>query len=290
MTQASSSTRYSLFSVVILLMVVLAIAFFWTKEEAPEPDNVPEPVVSLQANNESTISEPPTEEQMVEEEFIIAAPVPEANIEDLTIEEAFIEPEIVTEPEVLDISDQAIKQALITTLQLPLLSTLVVNESIIANMVASVVNTANGKLPENVTVLNAPKQKFSVFTQGDNQFITPESFTRYNVYAQTFSDIEVESLLRLLNDYNTEIITQFEQITPPNSDFNDTLAIAINELLDTPTVSLPIAVESDSVMYRFVNPQLESLSPAQKQLVRMGPDNMRIVKRKLRELRDALTQ
>ena len=43
-------------------------------------------------------------------------------------------------------------------------------------------------------------------------------------------------------------------------------------------------------MYRFVKPQLESLSPAQKQLVRMGPDNMRIVKRKLRELRDALTQ
>jgi hypothetical protein len=129
-----------------------------------------------------------------------------------------------------------------------------------------------------------------VFTQGDNQFITPESFTRYNVYAQTFAAIETDSLLRLLNDYNDEITTQFAQITLPNSDFNLTLINAINELLDTPTVSLPIAVESDSVMYRFVNPQLEALSPAQKQLVRMGPDNMRLVKRKLRELRDALSQ
>ena len=171
-----------------------------------------------------------------------------------------------------------------------MLSTLIVNESIIANMVATVVNTADGKLPENVSMLTAPKNKFSVFTQGDNQFITPESFTRYNVYAQTFAAIETDSLLRLLNDYNDEITTQFAQITLPNSDFNLTLINAINELLDTPTVSLPIAVESDSVMYRFVNPQLEALSPAQKQLVRMGPDNMRLVKRKLRELRDALSQ
>lgn len=290
MTQTPTPSRYPLYGVVILLVIVLAVAFLWPEEKTPEPAVVSAPVAVVPDPIVPEVSEPQVEEVMIEEEFTVAAPIPEANVEDLVVEEVFIEPEVIAEPEVLDMSDQAIKQALITTLESPILSTLVVNESIIANMVASVVNTADGKLPENVSVLTAPQNEFSVFAQGDNQFITPESFTRYNVYAQTFADIKTDSLLRLLTDYNDEITTQFEQITPPNSDFNTTLIGAINELLDTPTVSLPIAVESDSVMYRFVNPQLEALSPAQKQLVRMGPDNMRVVKRKLRELRDALSQ
>lgn len=290
MTQTPTSSRYPLYGVVILLVMVLAVAFLWPENDAPSPVVVSAPATVVPEPIAEPVMAPQTEEVMIEEEFTVATPISEANVEDLGVEEVFIEPEIVAEPAILDVSDQAIKQALITTLRSPVLSTLIVNESIIANMVATVVNTADGKLPENVSMLTAPKNKFSVFTQGDNQFITPESFTRYNVYAQTFAAIETDSLLRLLNDYNDEITTQFAQITLPNSDFNLTLINAINELLDTPTVSLPIAVESDSVMYRFVNPQLEALSPAQKQLVRMGPDNMRLVKRKLRELRDALSQ
>ncbi|MHB8877533.1 MAG: DUF3014 domain-containing protein [Myxococcaceae bacterium] len=38
----------------------------------------------------------------------------------------------------------------------------------------------------------------------------------------------------------------------------------------------------------FKDPALEGASPAQKQLLRMGPDNGRIVKEKLRELARAL--
>ena len=290
MTQTPTSSHYPLYGVVILLVMVLAVAFLWPENDAPSPVVVSAPATVVPEPIAEPVMAPQTEEVMIEEEFTVATPISEANVEDLGVEEVFIEPEIVAEPAILDVSDQAIKQALITTLRSPVLSTLIVNESIIANMVATVVNTADGKLPENVSMLTATKNKFSVFTKGDNQFITPESFTRYNVYAQTFAAIETDSLLRLLNDYNDEITTQFAQITLPNSDFNLTLINAINELLDTPTVSLPIAVESDSVMYRFVNPQLEALSPAQKQLVRMGPDNMRLVKRKLRELRDALSQ
>ncbi len=40
--------------------------------------------------------------------------------------------------------------------------------------------------------------------------------------------------------------------------------------------------------YEFVDPALESLSPAQKHLLRMGPDNARLVREKLREIADLL--
>ena len=37
-------------------------------------------------------------------------------------------------------------------------------------------------------------------------------------------------------------------------------------------------------MYRFEDPQLESLSPIQKQLVRMGPQNSRVIQAKVGEM------
>lgn len=295
MTQDTAPSRLPMLIVVAILVVLLAVALLWPSSE---PDTTPimlPPIAEINPvatednlpNSEDTVLIEPN----ITEEFTSVTPVGEANIEELAPVAEFVEPVIIeVVPEPLDLSDKAIKQGLITALRAPLLSTLIVNDSILANMVASVNNTAQGTLPENVSLLSPPATEFSVFKQADNQFITPESFTRYNVYAQTFAEIETEDMLALLDQYESQIIAQFEQIALPNAQFTSTLINAINRLLDTPTVNLPIPVISDSAMYKFANPQLEALLPAQKQLLRMGPDNMRLVKAKLRELRTALEQ
>ena len=95
-------------------------------------------------------------------------------------------------------------------------------------------------------------------------------------------------MLALYAKYSEQLNAQFDEIAAPGTTFKETLIDAINQLLDTPAVSLPIAVQTDRAMYQFVNPQLAALSPVQKQLLRMGPKNMRLVMRKLRDLRSAL--
>lgn len=295
MTQDTAPSRLPMLIVVAILVVLLAVALLWPSSELDTTPIMLPPVAEINPvatednlpNSEATVLIEPN----ITEEFTSVTPVGEANIEELAPVAEFVEPVIVeVVPEPLDLSDKAIKQGLITALRAPLLSTLIVNDSILANMVASVNNTAQGTLPENVSLLTPPATEFSVFKQADNQFITPESFTRYNVYAQTFAEIETEDMLALLDQYEPQIMAQFEQIALPNAQFTSTLINAINRLLDTPTVNLPIPVISDSAMYKFANPQLEALLPAQKQLLRMGPDNMRLVKAKLRELRTALEQ
>ena len=295
MTQDTAPSRLPMLIVVAILVVLLAVALLWPSSELDTTPIMLPPVAEI--NPVATEDNLPDSEDTVliepniTEEFTSVTPVGEANIEELAPVAEFVEPVIIeVVPEPLDLSDKAIKQGLIKALRAPLLSTLIVNDSILANMVASVNNTAQGTLPENVSLLTPPATEFSVFKQADNQFITPESFTRYNVYAQTFAEIETEDMLALLDQYEPQIIAQFEQIALPNAQFSSTLINAINRLLDTPTVNLPIAVISDSAMYKFANPQLEALLPAQKQLLRMGPDNMRLVKAKLRELRTALEQ
>jgi hypothetical protein len=49
-----------------------------------------------------------------------------------------------------------------------------------------------------------------------------------------------------------------------------------------------VRVRPAPVLYQFTDPRLERLSGAQKQLLRMGPRNVRIVQDKLREVARAL--
>ena len=71
----------------------------------------------------------------------------------------------------------------------------------------------------------------------------------------------------------------------PDQDFNSVLLEAIDQLLDTPEVPVPVEVYTDSVAYKYADDRLESLNEPQKQLLRTGPDNMRRIKAKLRELK-----
>jgi len=64
----------------------------------------------------------------------------------------------------------------------------------------------------------------------------------------------------------------------------------IDHLLATPEPAAPLAVLQPRVLYEFANPDLEARSAGQKALLRMGPENERLVKAKLREFRGAITR
>ena len=59
---------------------------------------------------------------------------------------------------------------------------------------------------------------------------------------------------------------------------------AIGVLLQTPALDERVALEPNGITYADSDPKLESLSPAQKQLLRMGPRNSEAVRRKLEEI------
>jgi len=71
-------------------------------------------------------------------------------------------------------------------------------------------------------------------------------------------------------------------------DFDDTLVRAMAELLETPVVDGPILLEQKVLSYAMTDPALEALSPAQKQLLRMGPKGVQVVHEKIGQLAAAL--
>jgi hypothetical protein len=63
---------------------------------------------------------------------------------------------------------------------------------------------------------------------------------------------------------------------------------AIVLLLKTPVREGTLAVEPRGIVYGFADAELEKLTAAQKQLLRMGPGNVRVVQRTLRDIALAL--
>ena len=71
-------------------------------------------------------------------------------------------------------------------------------------------------------------------------------------------------------------------------DIDVALQRAISRLLATPDVPAEVRLTSHVRSYHYADPQLEALTAAQKQLLRMGPRNEKLVKDKLRAILNAL--
>ena len=190
----------------------------------------------------------------------------------------------------VDISDGTIKQRILSLATSNMLGHLLVNEDLLNRFVVFTDNLARDELADNHQLLQRPQNKFRVYQQAGKSWIDAASYRRYSVYSQAFETVSAEGLVELYYEYKPEIQRIYDEISSGN-DFDDTLLMAIDHVLDTPEIRVPVAVESESVMYQYADRQLENLSAPQKQLLRAGPENMRIIKTKLREIaKDCVSQ
>jgi hypothetical protein len=164
-------------------------------------------------------------------------------------------------------------------------------------------------LPENivrhlvVTVDNLPRQKVAVekrptppiggsfIVDGDELHATidAKNFARYQPWVAVVSQLDAQRLAAVYVRFYPLFQQAYQDLGYPNGYFNDRLVQVIDNLLATPQPTGPIALVRPNVMYVFADPSLESRPAGQKLLIRMGPDNAAAIKKKLVELRAAIT-
>lgn len=259
----------------ILLIVILAIVF-WPSEDEPEPAITPE----------AEVTEPEITEPQEPEVFEPAQPAPTVELEEKDEVEPLPE-SVESAPEPLDTSDPAVKASLIesSSADEATVNRMLVNEGLIQRFVVSVTNLANDEMAPNHQLLTPPEQNFRVYSQASKQWIDAASYKRYTPYVDMLESFDNDALLNIYGIYKGDIQAKFSEIGNPDEDFNQVLLEAIDQLLDTPEVPVPVEVYSDSVAYKYADERLENLNEPQKQLLRTGPDNMRRIKAKLRELK-----
>ena len=154
---------------------------------------------------------------------------------------------------------------------------------LIPKTVMLVDNLSKGAVPATRFRELAPKGTFSAIEKTPGHYLLdPKGYHRYDIYADTLASIDVGTEFRIYQTLKPLIDTAYQELGYPEGNFDSILRKAIRHLLATPVLSGEIALVRPSVMYRYADPEIESLSKAQKQLIRMGPRNARMIKSALK--------
>ena len=161
------------------------------------------------------------------------------------------------------------------------------NERLIVNFVVVTGRIADGQTPVAELKSLGPIPPFRERGAPGALSIDSSSYRRYDRYAQAVSALDAGGAARIYETLKPRI-NEADRSFGGAGAFDAVLERAIVELLKVPVVDGEIALRPAGIGYAFVDPKLEGLSPAQKQLLRMGPDNVRTIQRKLREIASAL--
>ena len=273
--EAEKKTLAPHFLIIAVIVVVIIAVLLWPsgKETAPVEEETPAEQAPVLPDEPDDFTPAPAPEPVEIE--------PTDDVEPL--------PEQTEEPEPLDVSDKGVEQALNNMSGSEDVNRLIVNEGLIQRFVVTVTNLANDEMvPSQQLPLTAPEQSFRVYRQADKEWIDAASYKRYTPYVTMMETFDNQALLDMFSRYKGEIQTKYDEVGEPGEPFESVMVKAIDQLLHTPEVPVPVEVYSDSVTYKYADPKLEGLNTPQKQLLRTGPDNMRRIKAKLRELKALL--
>jgi hypothetical protein len=280
--QKRSTNSNLLLAIITLIVVACVVAFILLKPsdepvariEATEPVKE-RPIMELKPLNEPDIIEP-------EEPTTVEQPA-ELEVPAQRIVEP--EPEVATLPALND-SDTMVVAKIDEYLSDSVMS-LLVTDDVIRRGVVFIDNLAQGKIAKKHNPVIKPQESFSV-TEGDILTIDPNSYERYTPYVKIFTSISAAQVVRMFEEYQPLINDAYTEIGYGDDEFKQTLNDAIDLLLDTPEPEGALPLLRDSVTYQYAFSEWEQLPAAQKQLLRMGPDNMKKVKAALRNIKAQL--
>lgn len=158
-------------------------------------------------------------------------------------------------------------------------------EHVIERIVATVDALPRQKLAQRVWPLNPVAGEFTVVDAEQGKVIAAENAARYVPYVRAFDALDSETAVTAYRRWYPLFQSAYRQLGYPDSQFNDRLLLVIDHLLAAPTPPEPLAVQFNGVLYEYVDPALQSASVGHKLMLRMGADNARTFKRKLKRIR-----
>ena len=189
----------------------------------------------------------------------------------------------------LSTSDAVVRELAAALSANPKLAAWLVNEDLIRRFVTSVDNIAAGVSPRAQLEFLRPAEGFEVDVKGGGVIVVEDSsYRRYNLPAQVFASLDTGGTVALYRELKPFFDEAYAEIGPSGRSFDGRLDAAFDQLLAVPVLERPARVNQLVVTYAWADEELESLSAAQRHLLRMGPDNVSLIQGKLGELRAAL--
>lgn len=260
---ASGSGKRNAILVVAALVLVALAWLFWKQLFAPVTKPAP-----------PAPAEPPK---------VAAAPAPVDDAPKHPIEAA---PAVQAEPlPALADSDRATTQALVTLVGADPVLRYVVPQDLVRRIVVTVDNLPRKSYAQRLSPAMPAQGAFAVDGKGGSTTIGAANAKRYAGMVNVLDAVDAKALVAAYVRFYPLFQEAYRELGYPKGHFNDRLVEALDLMIATREPAGPIALVQPKVLYEYANPELEALPAGQKIMLRMGPENAKRVKAKLREIR-----
>jgi DUF3014 family protein len=208
------------------------------------------------------------------------------------------EPEPVAPPEpnepppppplTLDESDPVVRETLTPAIDNTTLAPALQANNLIERTAALVDLTRQGRVEPKLFPLPRPEGKFAVTPDGENLYMDPAGFSRYDGHAQAISALDPQLLAGAFHQFRPLLEQAWKALGYKEENLDNNLIRALDEVIEAPVLEHPPILVKDVTTYNYADESLEELSPLAKQLIRMGPENQALVQAQARAIREAL--
>jgi hypothetical protein len=184
----------------------------------------------------------------------------------------------------LEQTDPLVRQLVGRLSSHPAVAAWLTTDDLVMNFVTVTTNIANGETPSAELKKVGPLGPFRTRTTKDVLYLDPASYRRYDRFADAVSALDARGVARLYATLKPRVRDGYAKLGSRGAEFDPVLERAIVELLRVPAVDGNVLLQPKGIGYAFADDRLERMSAAQKQFLRMGPQNVRVIQRKLREI------
>ena len=145
---------------------------------------------------------------------------------------------------------------------------------------------AQGDVPYKLLPVSRPKAAFPFSDDGEQVVTDPAGFERYDALTEWIESLDLESLLSSLEWFIPLFREAWSYYGENPAAFDMAVVMTLDLMIATPEVDLSGArLTRKEAVWIFEDPAIEGLWPIQKQMLRMGPENAKILKAKAAEAR-----
>jgi hypothetical protein len=292
--------------IVVIILIIAMLLWYFVNQNDTAPKNVAADNVAQSSNQTSrdkdteiNLASPIGEQQELADAEIINA-TGEDSLSDPTVDtttDTSTELSNVITLPTLDESDPWLQEKLESMTWRKELLKLIIDDDMIRRFVVFVDNFAQGQLAYEHSPLVRPDIKFTAqpsektTEKGDKVWLWDERVTRrFSLYIDLLRSFDSENLIEWYVQLKPLIDDAYAELGYPDSDFTPVLQAAITRVLDREIPAQPIELIRPSVMYRYKNNDIESLSDADKLLLRLGKENLLVLKSVLLEMSEKLAR
>jgi hypothetical protein len=282
MEDQAQKVKQTSWGIIAVIIVIVIAGLSWLYISSNEQEKIADVTITPVIKTEIA-AEPIPEKESVEPE-IAAVVEPEPFVETI--------PEIILPS--LDESDVWVQEKLPNYTWRKELLKLVINKDMVRRFVVFTDNFAQGNLAYAHSPLVKPSTKFSA-NEINNGTTTDwkwnESTTqRFTLYVDLLRSFDSETLVQWYFEMKPLIDQAYAELGYPENNFTDVLHDAITKVLDMEIPKESLDLVRPSVMFRYKDEQVEALDDADKLLLRLGKENLLVIKSVLLEINERLAR